>query len=108
MGLKSLAISLPTGRDVFYTGETIQGFVEFEVDDDSHYEFMELSFFGGAYVHWTETSSTGSGSTKSTHTKHYTARETFFDFSQHLTNGGLSSFTSGMYRIPFSYTLAPK
>ena len=99
MGFKSLAISLPTGRDVFYSGETIQGFVEFEVDDDSHYEFMELTFYGLAFVHWT--SKSGS------HTKHHSDSDIFFNLSQRLTNGGLS-FTSGTYRIPFSYTLAPE
>ena len=107
MGLKSLAIALPVGRDVFYSGETIQGFVQFEVDYDSHYEYMELTFHGGARVHWTERRTTGTGKNRRTHTVHYTATETFFNFSQRLTNGGLS-FTGGMYRIPFSYTLAPQ
>ena len=95
MGLKSLTIALPAGRDVFYSGETIQGYVEFEVDDDSNYEYMELTFYGLAFSHW----KTKKGS--------HSASDIFFKISQHLTNGGLS-FTRGMYRIPFSYSLAPE
>ena len=82
MGLKSLAVTLADGKEMYYSGETIQGFVEFKVDDDSNFEFMELTFYGGAYVHWTESSHSESGSS----TAHYKAVETFFNLSQRLTN----------------------
>ena len=108
MGLKNIAIAFPAGRTVYYAGETLHGCCEIEVDDDA-VPYIELSFTGGARVHWTERHSrtTGTGKHRHTHyyTVHYSAAVPFFSSTQRLTNGGLP-FTQGKYQVQFQYKLA--
>ncbi|XP_060600430.1 arrestin domain-containing protein 3-like isoform X2 [Ruditapes philippinarum] len=105
--LKTFAITLHSPTPVYYAGQTIDGVVTVELNDSMKMRGVKLEFTGRAYVHWTEQHSTGSGKTRRTETRHYSATEIYFNFEFLLFGPGTGStlLQAGHHTFPFTYTL---
>ncbi|XP_059165745.1 arrestin domain-containing protein 17-like [Physella acuta] len=77
--LNIFEISFGNGSGVYYPGNAVDGHVTVELTEPMKMRGIRLKFEGKAYVHWSETHSTGSGKNRRTTTRHYSASERYFD-----------------------------
>ncbi|XP_045216784.2 arrestin domain-containing protein 3-like isoform X3 [Mercenaria mercenaria] len=105
--LNMLAITLNSPTAVYYAGQNVEGFVTVDLNDSMKMRGVKLEFTGSARVHWTEQHSTGSGKTRRTETRHYSATERYFNFEFLLFGPGTGStlLQPGHHTFPFTYTL---
>ncbi|CAL1533646.1 unnamed protein product [Lymnaea stagnalis] len=109
--LNIFEISFNNGSGVFYSGNIIQGYVTVELTEPMKMRGIKLNFEGKAYVHWTESQSTGSGKNRTTTTRHYSATEKYFDQDVLLFGmwSGQGSDTKelqvGRHTFPFQFQL---
>ncbi|XP_025076865.1 arrestin domain-containing protein 3-like isoform X2 [Pomacea canaliculata] len=71
--LNIFEITLSNLQGVYYAGQNVQGHCTVELNEEMSMRGIRLKFEGKAYVHWTESKSSGSGS------KSYTATEKYFE-----------------------------
>lgn len=101
------AVTLNNPTSVYSAGQNVDGYVTVDLNDSMKMRGIKLQFLGSARVHWTETHSTGSGKTRRTETRHYSATETYFNFEILLFGPGTGStiLQAGHYTFPFTHTL---
>ena len=100
-------IEVQNGSKAFYPGEPINGRVILHCQEQKKLRGIYLTLVGRAYVHWSESHSTGSGQNRRTHTVHYSAEEPYFNFRVNLWGGetGEQFLQPGNYEWPFSFQL---
>lgn len=111
--LNIFEISLSNFQGVYYAGQNVMGHLTVELNAEMSMRGIRLKFDGKAYVHWTESHTTGSGKHRRTTTRHYSASEQYFN-QEVLLYGiwpGQGSETTklpvGRHTFPFSFTLPP-
>ncbi|KAH9523028.1 Arrestin domain-containing protein 3 [Bulinus truncatus] len=111
--LKQFSISYSNGSGIYYAGNVVQGFVTVDLGEPMKMRGIRLKFEGKAYVHWSESHSTGSGKNRHTTTRHYSASERYFD--QEILLFGIwpnqgsdtKELPPGTYTYPFQFQLPP-
>ncbi|XP_064620480.1 arrestin domain-containing protein 3-like [Lineus longissimus] len=100
------AIAYDRQEPVYQAGELVKGHLNMEVLDEIAVRGVTVLFTGGAYCHWTEQVTRGTGDSRRTETRHYKSHEGYFtqkiDFP--LDNKD-HKITPGRYTHNFSYTL---
>lgn len=107
--LNYFVINLDNPSAVYFPGQNVQGNVTVDLREGMNMRGVKLEFMGSARVHWTETHSTGSGKTRRTETRHYSATEIYFNFEMLLFGPGNGSILlqPGHHQFPFTFTLPP-
>ncbi|ESP05157.1 hypothetical protein LOTGIDRAFT_227836 [Lottia gigantea] len=109
--LNIFEITLSNPQAVYYGGQTIDGYITVELNEEMKMRGIRLHFNGGARVHWTEQHSSGSGKNRRTTTRHYSSHETYFDHCIVLFGKGPGQsgedpvLKPGRYTYPFHYQL---
>ena len=100
-------IDVDNGDGVFYPGSIISGRVNLQTSDEKKLRGIYLTLVGRAYVHWSETRSSGTGQNRRTTTVHYRDEEPYFNFRVNLWggDGGERLLQPGSYQFPFSFKL---
>ncbi|BFZ02476.1 hypothetical protein BsWGS_05515 [Bradybaena similaris] len=109
--LNIFEISFSNLNGVFYAGTLLQGQVTVEVNEPMKLRGITLRFEGKAYVHWSESHSTGSGRNRRTTTRHYSASEVYFNQDSLLfgsfSNQGSNTvdLAQGRHVFPFQFQI---
>ncbi|ESO88267.1 hypothetical protein LOTGIDRAFT_165705 [Lottia gigantea] len=77
--LTRFEINIDAPSPVFYAGQIVQGRVTVELSEPKKVRGIRLSFYGRAFVHWSERVHRGSGNNRRTETVHYRAEEEYFN-----------------------------
>ncbi|XP_046337202.1 arrestin domain-containing protein 3-like [Haliotis rufescens] len=112
--LNIFVVSFSNLQGVYYAGQVVQGHVTVELTDTMKMRGIRLRFEGKAYVHWTERHTTGSGDNRRTETRHYSAREQYFNQDILLAgrwkqqSGEDIHLPAGRHTFPFAFQLPPQ
>ena len=100
-------IDVDNGDKVFYPGSIVSGRVNLQTSDQKKLRGIYLTLVGRAYVHWSETHSSGTGQNRRTTTVHYREEEPYFNLRVNLWggDGGEHFLQPGNYQFPFSFKL---
>ena len=101
---KLFAINLSGNNSVYFAGSNVEGSVVLEISEPKKAQGISIVFSGKAYVHWTESRSSGSGQNQRTETVHYSDTQILFNdvFIQLWGNGKDSQeLAAGKYEFPF-------
>ena len=75
------------------------------------YQYVSVSLEGKGKVHWSETYTTGTGDNRRTHTRHYSANETFADLTVIVWGNQEAPqpvrVDPGTFNFPFQFTIPP-
>ncbi|XP_061179230.1 arrestin domain-containing protein 3-like [Saccostrea echinata] len=110
--LKTFYIELENSKGVFLAGQTINGKLVIELNAEMKMREIRCTFKGLAYVHWSESETTGTGSNRRTETIDYTASENYFNqtvpvFGRGMGMGDKNCLPPGQHVYPFSFQLPP-
>ncbi|XP_056022796.1 arrestin domain-containing protein 17-like isoform X2 [Ostrea edulis] len=110
--LRAFYIELENPQGVFFAGQIVNGRLVVELDAEMKMREIRLTFKGLAYVHWTESHTTGTGSNRRTETRHYSATENYFNqcvpvFGRGMGMGDDNRLPPGQHVYPFSFQLPP-
>ncbi|XP_077969659.1 arrestin domain-containing protein 2-like [Styela clava] len=106
--LSMFGITLEGNRTVYFPGDFIKGQVLIQVTEPMKMKAIKIKFVGRAYVHWSETHTTGSGENQRTETRHYSATENLFEQTVIVHGEGANEQTKlpqGQHVFPFQYQL---
>ncbi|XP_029643648.1 arrestin domain-containing protein 17 [Octopus sinensis] len=109
--LRSLAIHFNNPSRVYYGGQKLNGFVQIVLNEPMKVRGVRLELKGEARVHWTERHSSGSGKSRTTTTRHYSATENYFDYTVILYGSGPVMganqviLNGGEHHYPFEFML---
>ncbi|KAK3881979.1 hypothetical protein Pcinc_013612, partial [Petrolisthes cinctipes] len=92
---------------VFFSGQTITGYVQVTCDKAKSCRGVEVKFTGYSRVHWTERRTTGTGDKRRTETKHYSSREQYYEMNYWVWGNGQSSgeLPPGQHVFRFNFLL---
>ena len=96
MGLSFVVITLPDGKDFYFSGEILRGHLDFEIKPNVSYDYMAVSFTGEAFAMWSER--------KNVEKTRHRFTQPIISIDQKLTNNG-EAFKEGFYSVPFSIAL---
>ena len=105
---KLFVITLAGDNSVYFAGSNVEGSVSLELSEPKKTQGISVVFSGKAYVHWTESRTTGSGDNRRTETVHYSDTQIIFNdvYIQLWGNGKDSQeLAAGRYEFPFKFQL---
>ncbi|XP_050735692.1 arrestin domain-containing protein 3-like isoform X5 [Eriocheir sinensis] len=88
----SIAVVFDNPSAVYFTGQTITGYVQAICDKPKKCRGIEVEFKGYAKVHWTERTTTGTGDDRKTETRHYTSQEKYYEMNYWVWGNGSDSY----------------
>ncbi|CAH2269400.1 jg16426 [Pararge aegeria aegeria] len=91
-------------RSIFYSGQTLEGKVNFELNSPLHIFAIDAVFLGQGNVEWTEVQVETYGHVRRDKHLKYVGREEYFNYAQRLSQGP-SVLQAGSHSIPFSYSI---
>nr|XP_039251906.1 arrestin domain-containing protein 3-like [Styela clava] len=106
--LSVFGITLEGNRTVYFPGDFIKGQVLIQVTEPMKMKAIKIMCVGRAYVHWTETRTTGSGENQRTETENYSETENLFEQTIIVHGEGANEQTNlsqGQHVFPFQYQL---
>ncbi|XP_046556419.1 arrestin domain-containing protein 3-like [Haliotis rubra] len=112
--LNMFVVSFSNLQGVYYAGQAVQGHVTVELTDTMKMRGIHIRFEGRAYVHWSETETTGSGDNQQTVTHDYSASEKYFKEDILLAgrwkqqSGDDIHLPAGRHTFPFAFQLPPQ
>ncbi|XP_071102891.1 arrestin domain-containing protein 3-like [Haliotis cracherodii] len=111
--LNVFTITLNNPQGVYSPGQCLQGHLTLELNEDMKMRGIQLQLHGGARVKWSESCPKGVGKARRTVTKHYVAKDTYFNNELVLFgkatggDGDTPTLPAGRYTYPFQYQLPP-
>ncbi|XP_062579348.1 arrestin domain-containing protein 3-like [Saccostrea cucullata] len=108
--LKAFFIELENSDGVFSPGQTINGKLVIELNEEMKMREIRWTIKGLAYVHWSESKTTGTGGNSRTETVYYTATENYFDYTEPVFGRGVemgdkNCLPAGQHVFPFAFSL---
>ncbi|KAK7495975.1 hypothetical protein BaRGS_00012676 [Batillaria attramentaria] len=108
VNLLEVVLSNPTG--VYFAGQTLQGHVNLELNNNLKLRDIRISVRGKAFVHWTEQLMRGPGESRFREIRHHSSTEEYVDWSQSLLgrtseSGTKRELPAGQYTYPFQFQL---
>ncbi len=87
----------------FYPGDVVDGMITLQTDENVKARGVRFEAIGECDIHWTYTTSSGTGKRRRTTTHHCYGHETYLNHVEYVAGGinGDMMYPPGTYQLPF-------